>query len=114
LQLGLASNFDARLRRVVAGIPALRPIKHLVISSEVGWKKPASGFFAALAARIALPPAEILFVGDDLANDYYGARSAGLQPVLLARTAAATESPALVHSIRSLAGLLNLLPARDL
>src|SRR5262249_5574805 len=42
--LGLASNYDHRLRSVVAGLPALRGLHHLVISSEVGWRKPAPQF----------------------------------------------------------------------
>src|SRR5207245_9118818 len=43
--LGMASNYDQRLRSVVAGLTALRPLQHLVISSAVGWRKPATQFF---------------------------------------------------------------------
>jgi putative hydrolase of the HAD superfamily len=81
--LGLASNYDARLRGVAAGLPELRPIRHLVISSEVGWRKPAPGFFAALCRAAELPPGQVLLVGDDRVNDYEGAREAGLQALLL-------------------------------
>src|SRR5581483_10886690 len=38
--LGIASNFDHRLRGLVENMPALGPIRYLVISSEVGWRKP--------------------------------------------------------------------------
>lgn len=82
-QLGLASNFDSRLRRVVAGLPALALLTHLVISSEVGWRKPAAAFYATLCQQANRPPEHILLVGDDLRNDYDGARSAGLAAVLL-------------------------------
>jgi putative hydrolase of the HAD superfamily len=81
--LGMASNYDSRLRSVAAGLPELRLLRHLVISSEVGWRKPAPEFFAALCARTGLAPAEILFVGDDRANDYDGATAAGLFAVLV-------------------------------
>jgi putative hydrolase of the HAD superfamily len=81
-EVGIASNFDHRLRGVAAGLPELRPARHLVISSEVGWRKPAPAFFAAVCAAVGRPPAEVLFVGDAFANDYEGARAAGL-PVLL-------------------------------
>src|SRR5262249_12988679 len=37
--LGLASNFDRRLRDVLEGFPELRALPHVVISSEVGWRK---------------------------------------------------------------------------
>lgn len=103
-QLGLASNFDARLRSVVAGWPDLRPIRHLVISSEVGWRKPAPGFFAALCARVDLTPGEVLLVGDDCQNDYEGARQAGLHALLLDPIAEATAAEG--GCIRRLSDLL--------
>ncbi len=82
-QLGIASNFDERLRGLVRALPALAPVQHLVISSEVGWRKPALGFFGAMCRQAGLPPAQILLVGDDAANDYAGARAAGVHAVLL-------------------------------
>jgi putative hydrolase of the HAD superfamily len=82
-RLGLASNYDKRLRSVIAGLPALIPLGELVISSEVGWRKPAPAFFNAVMRAVAMPAEQILFVGDDLANDYKGARAAGIQAVHL-------------------------------
>jgi putative hydrolase of the HAD superfamily len=79
----MASNFDTRLRSVVAGLPELAAVGRLVISSEVGWKKPAPAFFQALTAAFELPAAEVLLVGDDLDNDFEGARAAGLPALLL-------------------------------
>jgi putative hydrolase of the HAD superfamily len=84
--LGMASNYDHRLRRVVAGRPELRPLQHLVISSEVGWRKPAAQFYSSLCQAVGLAPEQTLYVGDDRAVDYDGARAAGLQAVLLDRT----------------------------
>ena len=46
--LVIASNFDARLRRVIAGLPGLAgTIDALVISSEAGYRKPHPAFFSA-------------------------------------------------------------------
>jgi putative hydrolase of the HAD superfamily len=81
--LALASNYDQRLHSVFAGLPELHNISHLIISSEVGWRKPAREFFAAISQALALPPEEVLYVGDDLINDYRGGEAAGLQVVLL-------------------------------
>ena len=81
-RVGLASNFDGRLRGVVAGLPELRPVRTVVISSEVGWRKPAGAFFDEVKRRAGLPSERIVFVGDDLANDYEAARAAGLHAVL--------------------------------
>jgi putative hydrolase of the HAD superfamily len=80
--LGLCSNFDHRLRTVLAGLPELRPIQWVAISSEVGWRKPAAAFYAAVARCAQLAPEQILVVGDDRDNDYLGARQAGMQAVL--------------------------------
>ena len=82
LILGMVSNFDHRLRAVVAGLPELAPLRHLIISSEVGWRKPAAGFFAAACRTVACVPADVLIVGDDPDNDFHGAKAAG-HPALL-------------------------------
>jgi putative hydrolase of the HAD superfamily len=86
LALGIASNFDARLRRVVRGLPALAGLAGtLVISSEVGYRKPHPAIYRAACARINLAPREVLSVGDDPENDVRGASRAGLRGVLVDR-----------------------------
>jgi putative hydrolase of the HAD superfamily len=82
IALGLASNYDRRLRTVLAGRAELRPLRHIVISSEVGWRKPSAELFAALCRSVELAAADILFVGDDWENDYVGGVAAGLRTVL--------------------------------
>jgi putative hydrolase of the HAD superfamily len=80
--LAIASNYDHRLHAVLAGIADLASIETVVISSEVGWRKPAPAFFAHLAASLRLPPNHVLYVGDDFANDFAGARQAGMSATL--------------------------------
>lgn len=89
--LGLASNHDARLRGIVAGLPELQPVTRLVISSEAGWRKPSAAFFASVCRVAGLNPGEILFVGDDRANDHDGAAAAGLRAVLFDPAGACAE-----------------------
>ncbi len=50
-RVAVASNFDHRLRRVAAGLPGLAALPDIVISSEVGWRKPAAEFFAAVTRK---------------------------------------------------------------
>ena len=102
--LGIASNFDHRLRGLVEQMPVLRSVRHLVISSEIGWRKPASDFFAEMCRQVGFPPADILYVGDDPTNDYEGARAAGLRAMLLDPQRRAAVPPAAV--LRSLRDLL--------
>jgi putative hydrolase of the HAD superfamily len=83
LVIGLASNYDHRLLGVVRGLPELHCIDHIIVSAAVGWRKPAPDFFAAVCEVVAQPPERIVFVGDDVVNDYEGARAAGLRAFLL-------------------------------
>jgi putative hydrolase of the HAD superfamily len=83
LVAGVASNFDGRLRSVTAGLPELAPVERFVISSEVGWRKPARQFFEAVVREAGCAPGEVLLVGDDAVNDYEGASAAGLRALLL-------------------------------
>jgi putative hydrolase of the HAD superfamily len=79
----MASNFDRRLHGVIAGMPPMRHLERVIVSSEVGWRKPAPEFFAALAVTLGLSASDILFVGDDRGNDYEAARRAGMRALLL-------------------------------
>jgi putative hydrolase of the HAD superfamily len=76
--LGIASNFDHRLRTVAAGFRELASLRYLAISSEIGWRKPAPQFFAAVCRMTRLEPHQILIIGDDLENDYEAALAAGM------------------------------------
>lgn len=107
LGLGLASNYDRRLFDVAAGLPELACLDHVVISSEVGWRKPSRRFFEKVCAILRLPAAEILHVGDDPANDYEAACQAGLAVALSGRSAAPPD----VRRAEHLEELLPLLRA---
>lgn len=83
--LAMASNYDSRLASVVNGHPDLAPVRdRLVISSLVGFRKPAPAFFTfGVLPAMGVARNEILFVGDDHENDYLGATAAGMRAVLL-------------------------------
>jgi putative hydrolase of the HAD superfamily len=82
----IASNFDGRLRQVVQGLPPLaRWSESLIISSEIGYRKPHPSFYKAACASLALPPEQVLCVGDDPENDGHGPRRAGCLSVLIHR-----------------------------
>jgi putative hydrolase of the HAD superfamily len=82
----VASNFDGRLRAVVSGLPELSGFEaSLVISSEVGCRKPHPAFYRAACEALGLPPGRVLCVGDDPENDVEGPRRAGLRAALVDR-----------------------------
>lgn len=81
--VGWASNFDSRLRRIVAGHPELAAVGPIFVSSELGYRKPHGGFFRAIEQQLRLAPAELLLVGDERANDYDSAIRAGWRACLI-------------------------------
>lgn len=82
----IGSNFDGRLRSVVAGLPALAGRSAgLVISSEVGVRKPHPDFYRAAVATFGGLAGHVLFVGDDPEHDVNGPRRLGLRAALLDR-----------------------------
>lgn len=86
----IASNFDGRLRDVAAGLADLEGFAEpLVISSEVGYRKPHPEFYRAACRSLGLPPGRVLCVGDDPENDVLGPERAGLRGALLDRDARA-------------------------
>ncbi|MCR9202904.1 MAG: HAD family hydrolase [Planctomycetaceae bacterium] len=105
LPVAVASNFDDRLNAVCDGLPEVACIDHRIVSSLVGYRKPAGEFFDAVAAVLNLPPEEILMVGDDPTNDVQGARAAGLQAVLIDRSRGESE-PGVINRLDRLVALL--------
>jgi putative hydrolase of the HAD superfamily len=86
LEFVIASNFDARLRSVIAGLEALSGCDdRLVISSEVGFRKPHPIVYRTACKRLELPPERVLCVGDDPENDVRGPQRAGLRGLLIQR-----------------------------
>jgi putative hydrolase of the HAD superfamily len=82
----IGSNFDGRLRSVVAGLPGLAGRSEgIVISSEVGFRKPHPAFYRAAVAGFGQPEGRILFVGDDTEHDVEGPRRLGLPAALIDR-----------------------------
>ncbi len=88
LIVAMASNLDSRLHGIVAGLPSLRQLNDVIISSEVGTRKPGRAFFQAIETRLGLMASEIAFVGDDPINDGQGAADAGMVSLLLGRDVA--------------------------
>ena len=106
IPIRVASNFDARLRAVVAGLAELSCCASpLLISSEVGFRKPHPAFFEAACASLGLPPERVLCVGDDRENDVIGARRAGLRGLLLDRH---DQRPTDLPSVPDLNALLSV------
>lgn len=77
LTVALASNFDERLHAIAGCMEPLSLVPRVFASSELGWRKPAAGFFRRVEERLGCDADEILLVGDDPDLDLAAGRRAG-------------------------------------
>jgi len=107
IRVAVVSNWDSRLRRIL-GEHGLGPrLDAVVISAEVGWRKPHPAIFRRTLELLGTAPGEVLHVGDSVGDDVEGARAAGIRPVLLDRTGLKrVEGAAVIRGLGELPGLI--------
>jgi putative hydrolase of the HAD superfamily len=98
IRVGVISNFDRRLYDVLSQLGVQEVFEHVIISSEIGVRKPAARIFKEAARRFNVEVNEMLHVGDELNSDFLGARAAGLDALLVD------------HKASKLSGVLSCLP----
>lgn len=108
-RLGVLSNWDRRLRRVLAETGLATHFEHVLISSEVGADKPDPAIFRAAERAFDTAPELCAHVGDSEIHDRAGALAAGWQAVLIGHPAGPGSGGAVVVS--RFTDLLSLLPA---
>ena len=111
-KLALISNFDhpPHVHRLLDEL-ALRPFfDAVVVSGDVGVKKPDPAIFVPALQQTGLATDEVLFVGDSPEDDVAGARAAGLRPVLIRRSLGADgrtgDGVRVVTGLREVIGLV--------
>ncbi len=85
IQLGVISNFDSRLHRVLGVLGLASYFQSVTISTEVGAAKPSAKIFEAALAKHSCQANQAWHIGDSQSEDYVGAQMAGLQPILITR-----------------------------
>lgn len=110
LILCVISNFDSRLFGILQGLGIRSHFDSVLISSQVGYAKPAAEIFHSALSRYGLSPQEALHVGDSPETDIVGAKGAGLQGILLDPR---TDDAGNGQSIRNLKSLLPIIDARN-
>lgn len=90
-QFCVLSNFDRRLRSLLAGHGLDRHFPHIILSSEVGVSKPHSRMFSTASLLTGVVAEESWHVGDDLRCDMEGAHNAGWQAFHVERPAQGLE-----------------------
>jgi putative hydrolase of the HAD superfamily len=105
-RLGVISNADGRVRRLLEEAELAPQLEIIVDSSVLGVEKPDPRIFLSAIALLGLDASRCAYVGDLYEVDITGARAAGLRPILIG----ACPAPEPVERIAELAELLELFP----
>lgn len=84
-KLGIISNFDSRVYNVMSDLEIHEYFDSFIISSEAGHAKPDPNIFHIALKDIESDPKECIHIGDNIYNDFHGARSLGIQALVLDR-----------------------------
>lgn len=84
-KMGMVSNFDdtATVHRVLEREGARDLFEVVVISAEIGLRKPRPELFLDALKKLEVSPADALFIGDSWENDVGGAKGVGIDAVWL-------------------------------
>lgn len=108
LALGVVSNYNALLDTHLAELSLADWFSVTINSADFGKQKPFPGIFHEATRHLSLAPDRVLYVGDDVDNDYHGARQAGLHAVLLNRDGAfIAEEICAIHALTEIPRFLD-------
>lgn len=85
IRLGVVSNWDCALPDHLAALGVAERFEVIAVSAPVGAAKPDPAIFLHATNAVGVDPSRALHVGDRRAEDYAGARAAGLRALLLDR-----------------------------
>lgn len=84
-RLALISNFDhtPHVKKVIKQHQLDKFLDPIIISDEVGCKKPDPAIFNLTLEKTGLNAGEVIFIGDSYNDDIKGAQAAGILPVMI-------------------------------
>lgn len=85
LTLGVVSNWDHTLTRVLEIVGLAKYFQFVLSSGEIGCEKPGKRIFKAAIKAVGVTPNEALHIGDDYEADILGASPLGITPMLIDR-----------------------------
>lgn len=85
IQLGIISNFDSRICKVLEQLELKDFFSSITISSIVGAAKPDSKIFLSALQKHHCIGRQAWHIGDSLKEDYYGAKTVGIRAFLIER-----------------------------
>ncbi len=107
--LGIISNFEPWLEKLLHQLDLQDYFEHMIISGVVGVEKPHRRIFELALAQAGIPASKAAHVGDSIAADVEGAKEAGITPILIDRHGRhAPEGILKVSDLGELASLLDV------
>jgi putative hydrolase of the HAD superfamily len=97
------SNWDISLADVLGRLKLAQLLDGIVTSAQVGARKPSAEIFVHALTVAGVGPRDAVHVGDSVDEDVVGARSAGIEAILIRRDG--RPGPKNVRTIASLAEL---------
>jgi HAD superfamily hydrolase (TIGR01549 family) len=80
-ELGIASNFDSSLRKILTKNKIIHLFKHIIISKEKNCEKPNPNFFKLM--KLKAKNNKIIFIGDNFSLDYKPALQNNIQALII-------------------------------
>ena len=84
-QLAVLSNNDSRLTKILREKKIAQYFDKIFVSEEIGHQKPKLDIFRHVEESLYFRSNEILHIGDNIYEDYLGAKEAGWQAMLIGR-----------------------------
>jgi putative hydrolase of the HAD superfamily len=87
-RLGVVSNlaYSPAVSRTLKRFGVARLFDAIVVSADVGWRKPSPKIFRKALQTMRISASETVYVGDELDHDVEGAMKVGMSTVLLKRS----------------------------
>lgn len=85
IEVGLISNATNLARKVLRRLDLERYFDPIVISSEIGHRKPSQEIFDEALDQAGAAPSRSIYIGDKPAVDILGAKRAGMNAILIDR-----------------------------
>jgi len=114
-RIGLISNFTdtAFLSDSLSNLELDEYFECVLVSDDVGWRKPHPHIFKRFLASMNVEPNETLFIGDDLECDIQGAKGVDMKTAWIVRSLHQTtiqetgvRPDYIIHSLSELEGIL--------
>jgi 2-haloacid dehalogenase len=106
ISIGIISNWDFRLRKLLELKGLLTYFNPVLISAEFGYEKPSKKIFNKGLELLGYKPSELIYIGDKIELDYIPTLELGWNPFLIQKF---QKAPKNIRSLNNLIEIKNYL-----